>query len=445
MTTVKTTKTLDTTTKTGIDTGTGLYRTNRCSMLSSPLAKSTAIALLGASIGLSGCQTIKNLTGNKSDDAVVTAEKSESGYYQEAVESLEKGRYLAATGALNDLRTFYPTGRYAEQALLDLMYSQFQSKEYSEAALSAERFIKLYPNNPQVDYAYYVRGVANMQASTSALLSLAKQKQAHRDTSYMRLAFADFQELVDRFPNSIYAPDAAQRMSYIYNQLAENELAAARWYIKRQAYVAAANRAKWVFQFYPLSEQVPEAIAILAYSNEQLGLNDLAQDYKTLLQINYPQWLGKNGDVRLNGTHNGTWLNKITFGKLGRSEASQPTTAVSPYTGATKEQIVQHAAQLQLTPENRTSNQTSSTTFDTSRNSGIQFGLNLPENDSEQINSQGSTNQAAKNSMVVPDAAPTPRQTTADMSVQPNVTAPNAANTPSDNDTVQADAETEAP
>ena len=263
-----------------------------------------------------------------------------------------------------------------------------------------------------------------MQASTSALLSLAKQKQAHRDTSYMRLAFTDFQELITRFPNSVYAPDAAQRMSYIYNQLAENELAAARWYIERQAYVAAANRAKWVFQFYPLSEQVPEAIAILAYSNEQLGLNELAQEYKTLLQINYPEWLGNNGNVRLKGTHNGSWLNKVTFGKLGRSGASQSTTAVAPYTGATKEQIVQRAAQLQLTPEEAAANQSNVAAFDTNRRSGLKFGLNLPENDSEQINSQGSTNQAAKNSVVVPDGAPAPRQTTADMSVQPSVTAP---------------------
>ncbi|WP_329958686.1 outer membrane protein assembly factor BamD [Psychrobacter sp. I-STPA10] len=426
MTTIKTTKTLGTTTKTGIDTGTGLYSTHRSSMLTNPFTKATVIALLGASIGLSGCQTIKNLTGNKADDAVLTAEKSETGYYQEAVESLEKGRYIVANAALNDLRTFYPTGRYAEQALLDLMYSQFQSKEYTEAALSAERFIKLYPNNAQVDYAYYVRGVANMQASTSALLNFAKQKQAHRDTSYMRLAFNDFQELITRYPNSIYAPDAAQRMSYIYNQLAENELSAARWYIERQAYVAAANRAKWVFQFYPLSEQVPEAIAILAYSNEQLGLNDLAQDYKTLLQINYPEWLGQNGKVRLKGSNAGSWLNKITFGKLGRSNANQANIAVAPYTGATKTQVVQRAAQLQLaTDNNTTTSRNNAPAFDTSRNSGIKFGLNLPENDSEQINSQGSTTQAAKNSMVIPDNVPTPRQTTADMSVQPNVAAPN--------------------
>ena len=424
MTTINTNKHLGTTTKTGIDTGTGLHSAHRSSQPKT-LGRLLAITLLGASLGLSGCQTIKNLTGKKKEDAVVTAEKSEAGYYQEASEALAKERYLQATSALGDLRTFYPTGRYAEQALLDLMYSNFQSKEYTAAAQNAEQFIKLYPNNPQVDYAYYVRGVAHMQEGTSALLSLAKLKQAHRDTSYMRLAFNDFQDLINRYPSSIYAPDAAQRMSYIYNQLAENEMTAARWYIERHAYVAAANRAKWVFQFYPLSEQVPEAIAILAYSNEQLGLNDLAQDYKTLLQINYPEWLSPNGSVRLRGSNTSSWLNKITFGKLGRSSNNQTASAVTPYTGATKTQIVQRAAQLKLTPENTAvPTQAGTPAFDTTGRNGIKFGLNLPESDSEQITSQSSTTQTAKDSVVVPDGAPTPRQTTADMTTQPNIPMP---------------------
>ncbi len=365
----------------------------------SPRLTHLTLALLTVGmLGLSGCQTIKSLTG-KDSDAIVTAAKSDAAYYQEAVTAMEKGNYVYATEQLGELRTFYPTGVYAEQALLDLMYSQFQSKEYELAAASAEQFMKLYPRNIQVDYAYYVRGVANMQAGNSTLLHLAHLKQAHRDTAYLRLAFNNFQELVARYPNSAYTPDAALRMSYIYNQLAESELEAARWYIKRDAYVAAANRAKWVFQFYPLSEQTPEAIAILAYSHEQLGLADLAQKYKTLLQINYPEWLGANGEVAINRSSG--WLNRLTFGQLGRSvtsNAANASKAASTYTGPTTTQIIQQAAQLQLPDDTDNAAiapmQTSLATLANSRNGGINVGLALPEEDNRPLSSPSTSNRS---------------------------------------------------
>ncbi|WP_019673392.1 outer membrane protein assembly factor BamD [Psychrobacter lutiphocae] len=338
-----------------------------------------AVALLTASmLSLTGCQTFKNITGK--NDAVATAEKSDAQYYEDAVKAMDKGRYLMAVEQLTELRTFYPTGPYAEQALLDLMYAQFQTKEYELAVTSAEQFIKLYPRNIQVDYAYYVRGVANMQAGTSSLLSFARMDQAHRDTSYYRLAFNNFQELISRYPTSSYAPDAAQRLTYIYNQFAESELAAARWYIKREAYVAAANRAKWVFQYYPLSEQVPEAIAILAYSNQQLGLTDLAQQYRTLLQINYPEWLTASGKVKISSNRTSSLLNRMTYGKLGRADKNedQGPSNLSTYTGATKTQVIQQAAQLSLPDDHNTPNTPPSLS---SNRRGITLGLGLPEDD----------------------------------------------------------------
>ena len=147
--------------------------------------KLTVALLTAGMLSLTGCQTLKNITG-KDSDAVATAEKTDAQYYKEAVDAMDKGRYIYAAEQLSELRTFYPTGAYAEQALLDLMYSQFQSNEYALAVTSAEQFIKLYPRNNQVDYAYYVRGVANMQAGTSSLLNITKLQQAHRDTSYYR-------------------------------------------------------------------------------------------------------------------------------------------------------------------------------------------------------------------------------------------------------------------
>ena len=377
--------------------------------------KLSSITLLALSVNLVGCQTFKNLTGGKDVDAVETAEKSEQAYYNDAITQIDKGRYTQAIEDLTNLRTFYPTGQYAEQALLDMMYAQYESGKYEMAAASAEQFIRLYPSNPQVSYAYYVRGVANMQGSSEGL-KLFKLNQAERDTAYFRLAFANFQELINKYPNSPYTPDAAQRMTFIYNQFAESEMSAARWYIEREAYVAAANRAKWVFQYYPLSESIPEAIAVLAYSYDKLGMTDLANEYKTLLQINYPTWLTRDGRVKLSTKRDRSWFNKLTFGQLGRSGMKDTSVATGEYNGATKTQIVRNAQQLRL-PANNTANtntapSSTSTSSAPTRNRGINIGLGLPEAETERVTDQASTSSTAREANVDPQNTNPVRRTT---------------------------------
>ncbi|MGP5661145.1 outer membrane protein assembly factor BamD [Psychrobacter celer] len=377
--------------------------------------KLSSITLLALSVNLVGCQTFKNLTGGKDVDAVETAEKSEQAYYNDAITQIDKGRYTQAIEDLTNLRTFYPTGQYAEQALLDMMYAQYESGKYEMAAASAEQFIRLYPSNPQVSYAYYVRGVANMQGSSEGL-KLFKLNQAERDTAYFRLAFANFQELINKYPNSPYTPDAAQRMTFIYNQFAESEMSAARWYIEREAYVAAANRAKWVFQYYPLSESIPEAIAVLAYSYDKLGMTDLASEYKTLLQINYPTWLTRDGRVKLSTKRDRSWFNKFTFGQLGRSGMKDTSVATGEYNGATKTQIVRNAQQLRL-PANNTANtntapSSASTSSAPTRNRGINIGLGLPEAETERVTDQASTGSTAREANVDPQNTNPVRRTT---------------------------------
>jgi len=354
---------------------------------------------------LTGCQTFKNLT-NKNKDTVETAEKSEQEYYQTAISQLEKGRSLPAIENLTNLRTFYPTGRYAEQALLDLMYVQYDIGEFENAAASANQFISLYPSNPQISYAHYVRGVANMEGSSEGL-KLIPLNQAERDTSYYRLAFANFQELLAKYPNSPYAPDAAQRMTFIYNQFAESEIKAANWYIEREAYVAAANRAKWVFQYYPLSESTPDALAILAYSNQKLGLNDLANEYKTLLQLNYPDMLTAKGDVRLDAKRDRTLINKLTFGKLGRNGKNTESYTPTEYNGATKTQVIRNAAQLQLPPTTQTAAGPAAANIPmNSGGRGVNVGLGLPNSATDQVSGQGSASAAAKEASADPRMAP---------------------------------------
>ncbi|MEN6670574.1 outer membrane protein assembly factor BamD [Psychrobacter sp. B38] len=380
--------------------------------------KLSSITLLALSVNLVGCQTFKNLTGKKDVDAVETAEKSEQAYYNDAITQIDKGRYNQAIEDLTSLRTFYPTGQYSEQALLDMMYAQYASGKFEMAAASAEQFIRLYPSNPQVSYAYYVRGVSNMEGSSEGL-KLFKLNQAERDTAYLRIAFANFQELVSKYPNSPYAPDAAQRMTFIYNQFAESEMSAANWYIEREAYVAAVNRAKWVFQYYPLSESVPEAIAILAYSNNKLGLTELANEYKTLLQINYPNWLTNDGRVKLKTKRDSTWLNKITFGKLGRSDMTDTSAAAGQYTGATKTQMIRNANQLRLPSDNAAATNAASTGTSMSgnftsptNNSGLNIGLGLPEASTERVTSQSSTGSTAREADVDPQNINPTRRTT---------------------------------
>lgn len=332
--------------------------------------------------GMTGCQTLKNtkLFGGKEDIKAQKAEKSEQGYYTEARNNLNKGNYAKAAANLTDLRTFYPVGQYSEQALLDLMYAQFQHGDYLDAVTSAEQFIKTYPTNPQVDYAYYVRGVANMQAGNGGIMKYTKLNPAHRDMGYARLAFNNFQELVARYPNSAYTPDAALRMQYIYNQSAEHEMDVARWYIKRKAYVAAANRAKWVFQYYPQSQAIPETIATMAYSYNKLGMNDTAKQYRQLLQINYPQLLDNQGGVKLDNARTGSnWLNKATLGVLGQSSSNTALTQANTASIATKPQVIQNvqqAAALRLPTASATSQSTSM--GDLTNNRDVNIGLALP-------------------------------------------------------------------
>ena len=374
--------------------------------------KLSSITLLALSVNLVGCQSFKNLTGGKDVDAVATAEKSEQGYYNDAIAQIDKGRYTQAIEDLNNLRTFYPTGQYAEQALLDVMYAQYESGKFEAAAASAEQFISLYPSNPQVSYAYYVRGVANMQGSSEGL-KLFKLNQAERDTAYLRIAFANFQELINKYPNSPYAPDAAQRMTFIYNQFAESEMSAANWYVEREAYVAAVNRAKWVFQYYPLSESVPDALAVLAYSHEKLCLNDLANEYKTLLQINYPNMLSADGRVKLNTKRERTLFNKLTFGQLNRFN-KDTSVATGNYSGATKTQVIRNANQLRLPSDNAAAaNANAPLNMSPKRaNSGINVGLGLPEASTERVTSQSSTGDTAREADVDPQNMNPVRRTT---------------------------------
>lgn len=216
-------------------------------------------------------------------------EFTEKEYYDKAKSALNARNFSEAEGYLEALELHYPFGTYAEQAQLDLIYAKYHNLDLEGARITAERFIRLHPQNPNVDYAYYVKGISAYHAD----IGLAAQyfpmvDVSSRDPGQMREAFNDFTELVTRFPDSEYASDAHQRMIEIRNRLAAYELHAARYYIKREAFIAAANRAQEVVEHYPGTPSVEDALIIMVECYRLLELNDYANDALVVLATNYP-------------------------------------------------------------------------------------------------------------------------------------------------------------
>lgn len=294
---------------------------------------------------MSACSSLSGKDSSAKKDLGPT--KTEQGYYQSAQRSLENAHFDLATKDLESLETYYPIGAYTEQAQLDLMYSRFRNSDYPGAISAADRFIKLYPLNPQIDYAMYVRGVANMEIGSDSLLRYTNLNPAHRDTGYLRAAYDSFRDLVNKYPQSVYTPDAAQRMRFINNQFAESEINVARYYIDRKAYVAAVERASWVVQYYQQTPQIPEALATLVVCYQKLGMDDLANQYLSVIKQNYPKLVHDDNTVNLaEARGEASVLNRMTFGILGRrAEVVAPSALNAPYVPATAGSVPTPAGQ----------------------------------------------------------------------------------------------------
>ena len=284
--------------------------------MSLPHYKITILALsLGVASAFVGCSS----NPSKKDVVDKGPQSSEQVYFEKAQKSLERNQYTDAVKSLEALDTYYPTGQYTQQAQLELLYAKFKQKDYEGTIALAERFIRLNPQHPNVDYAYYVRGVANMEMNYDSLIRYTSLQQSHRDVSYIKVAYQNFVDLIRRFPSSQYSVDAAQRMKYIAQELAESEMNAARFNIQRKAWLAAAKRAQWVIEHYPQTPQTPEALATLAYSYQKLGDTATSQQYVDILKLNYPNLVKSNGEVNLRAARkDGSWVNRATLGLLGR-------------------------------------------------------------------------------------------------------------------------------
>ena len=213
---------------------------------------------------------------------------SPSKLYAMAKEQLEEGNYTQSIQYFEKLEARFPYGPYAQQAQLEVAYAYYKDNEPVSAIAACDRFIKLHPNHANVDYAYYLKGLASFNEDTSLLAVLGDQDMSQRDPQAARESFEAFKELVSLFPNSKYAPDSLARMKYLVNALASHEVHVARYYYKRGAYVAAAGRAKYVLEHYQQAPALEEALAIMAQSYDKLGLTDLRDDALRVLKKNFP-------------------------------------------------------------------------------------------------------------------------------------------------------------
>jgi outer membrane protein assembly factor BamD len=216
--------------------------------------------------------------------------------YAEAKSSMQAGNYDRAIKYYKRLVARFPFGRYTEQAELDTIYCQYRSKDPDEALSTANRFIRTYPTHRHVDYAYYLRGLINFNREIGLLERYIEQDATRRDLGFARQSFQDFGELIKRFPQSRYAGDARQRMIHLRNGLAQSELNIAEFYFRREAYIAAQGRAKYILENYQQTPQAGDALAILAESYARLGQEQLAQDSRRVLEINYPDHPYLRGD-----------------------------------------------------------------------------------------------------------------------------------------------------
>lgn len=243
------------------------------------------IVFLGAAAGttlLGGCGLLPDVVDE-------TASWSANRLYSEAKSAMADGSYDKAIKYFEKLEARFPYGRYAQQAQLEVAYAYYRQAEPASAIAACDRFIRLHPNHPNVDYAYYLKGLANFNEDLGLLGHISMQDLTERDPKAARDSFEAFKVLVAKYPESRYTPDATARMKYLVNALASHEVHVARYYMKREAYIAAINRAQTAIKTYPDAPANEEALFIMVKGYDLLGMNDLRDDAERVMRKNFPK------------------------------------------------------------------------------------------------------------------------------------------------------------
>ncbi|MBF6623832.1 MAG: outer membrane protein assembly factor BamD [Pseudomonas stutzeri] len=259
------------------------------------------------------------LTAACSSNETISENLGETELYRQAQADLDNKSYTSAINKLKALESRYPFGRYAEQAQLELIYAYYRNMEPEATRSSAERFIRLHPQHPSVDYAYYLKGLASFDQDRGILARFLPLDMTKRDPGAARDSFNEFAQLTSRFPNSRYAPDAKARMVYLRNLLAANEIHVADYYLRRQAYVAAANRGRYVVENFQGTPAVGDGLAVMTEAYQRLSLDELASSSLETLQLNYPEHPSlEDGQFvpREEEADNRSWLSRATLGLI---------------------------------------------------------------------------------------------------------------------------------
>lgn len=207
--------------------------------------------------------------------------------YDEAQKESKAEQYASASKRLEALESMYPFSPYTEQAQLLLIYTYYKSAAYPSAAAEAEHFIHLYPRAKRVDYAYYMKGLANFQQPRTALGQILPMDESWRDSGTQLQAYSDFSTFVEKFPHSKYYDDALSRLIYLRNQFAQRELNNAEFYFNRRMYVAASGRASYLVRTYPQAPACARALEIMYQSYKKLGLEQAAKDAAKVYEATY--------------------------------------------------------------------------------------------------------------------------------------------------------------
>jgi outer membrane protein assembly factor BamD len=292
-----------------------------------------ALILTGLLLSLSGCSLFGK--DKKKDFEEEDMNATEQILYRNSQRALRSGNYSSAIENLQRLEARFPFGRYAEQAQLEIIFAHYKSASYDAARTSADRFIRLNPTHPHIDYAYYLKGLAAYSKNRSMMDRIFASDPAKRDMTSAREAYGDFTALIARFPSSQYASDARKRMLYLRDLIARSELHVADYYMRRGAYLAASNRARYVVETYSKSEAAADALAILIEASYRLGLEEAANDALRVLALNFPDYPAFNdqGELVLKEqirNRDRSWTNLITFGLLDRPAVPPPIKMTQP-------------------------------------------------------------------------------------------------------------------
>ncbi len=240
------------------------------------------ILFLALLLSVVGCSS------NDESDVDKVPDKSAQALFSDAREALDSGLYKKAIQILSAIDSRFPFGPISHQVQLDLIYSYYKSGDSAQGIALADRFLRLNPNHANIDYVYYMRALINVATEDNLFQDMAGIDRSDRDPTASRDAFNDLKTIITVYPQSKYAADARKRMISIRSRLAKYELAVARFYLKREAYASAANRGRYIVEYYSPSDEVEQALEIMIECYDEMGLDDLKNNAKQVLAANYP-------------------------------------------------------------------------------------------------------------------------------------------------------------